>query len=127
VVIRPNLTINPLPVASWVTGIEQGVSKNVSVAGYYSGGWAQKASYRQPDGTYIGYGFPGSPDLDNRQIQEGTLVATWRIVKTENRGSVQFATQFSWLQRTPYYPVGPQRIVSDSQYKVLPQIRYNLP
>jgi hypothetical protein len=129
VVIRPNLTINPLPVASWVTGIEQGISKNVSVATYYSGGWAQKASYWQPDGTYIGYGFPGSPDLDNRQIQEATLVATWRIVKTENRGSVQFASQFSWLQRTPYYPVrgpfGP--IVSEQPYLWFSQIRYNLP
>ena len=26
---------------------------------YYSGGWAPRASYRQIDGTYLGYGFPG--------------------------------------------------------------------
>jgi len=70
VVVRPNLTINPLPVASWVTGIEQGVSKNVSVAAYYSGGWAQRASYRQSDATYVGCGFPDS----NRQIEEATLL-----------------------------------------------------
>jgi hypothetical protein len=77
----------------------------------------------------IGYGFPGSPDLDNRQIQEATLVAQWRIVKTENRGSVQFASQFSWLQRTLFSPVkgpfGP--LVSDQPYLVFSQIRYNLP
>jgi hypothetical protein len=126
-----NLTINPLPVASWVTGVEHGITKNVDIAAYYSGGWAKRAFYLQPNGIYVGYGFPGSPDLDNRQIQEATLIAAWRIVKTENRGSVQYSTQFSWLSRTPYNSVpaliGTGQYHSATAYLVFSQLRYNLP
>jgi hypothetical protein len=61
VVVRPNLTINPLPEASWVSGVEQGITKNVTIAAYYSGGWAKRAFYLQPNGIYVGYGISGIP------------------------------------------------------------------
>jgi len=131
VVVRPNLTINPLPTASWVSGLEQNVNKNLSIGAYYSGGWVKRSYYLQPDGTFIGYGFPGSPDLDNRQLEEATLVATWRIYKTEKRGSVQWGTQFSWFSRTPYASV--PRLVGTGQYysaqpfMMYTMLRYNLP
>jgi hypothetical protein len=75
--------------------------------------------------------FPGSPDLANRQIEEATLVAAWRIAKTENRGSVQYSTQFSWLSRKPYDSVtaliGHGQYYSATAYLVFSQLRYNLP
>jgi hypothetical protein len=41
-----------------VTGIEHGITKNISVAAYYSRSWAKSAFYLQPNGVYVGYGFP---------------------------------------------------------------------
>ena len=131
VVVRPDLTINPLPTASWMSGLDQRITKNSSIAAYYSGGWVKRSYYLQPDGIYIGYGFPGSTDLDNRQLEEATLVANWRIYTTETRGSVQWGTQFSWFSRTPYASV--PRLVGTGQYYsaqpwlMFTQLRYNLP
>jgi hypothetical protein len=131
VVVRPNLTINPLPTASWVSGLDQGITKNFDIAAYYSGGWVKRSYYLQPDGIYIGYGFPGSTDLDNRQLEEATLFATWRIYKAEKRGSVQWGTQFSWFSRTPYASVprflGPGQWHSAEPWLMFSQLRYNLP
>jgi hypothetical protein len=118
-------SISPIRTTSWVTGIEQAVTKNISLAGYYNGVYASSAFFQDTDGTYIGYGFPGSPDSNNRLISEWSAVWAYRVFKTENRGSVQWNTQFSWLDRSPWAPVN--GMGHASAFMFLSQIRYNLP
>jgi len=117
--------------ASWVSGVDQNVTKDFSIAAYYSGGWVKRAYYVQPDRVYVGYGFPGSTDLDNRQLQEATLVGKWRIYKAEKRGSVQWSNQFSWFSRAPYasvpHLVGTGQWTSAEAWIAYSMLGFNLP
>ena len=50
---------------------------------------------------------------------------TWRTFRTENRGSLQWGTQFSQLKRNPW-SVGRGPIYAD-MFMMQTQLRYNLP
>jgi hypothetical protein len=120
-------TISPIITTSWVTGVEQAVTKNSSVSLYYSGFYAPRSWGTDTDGvTPIGYGFPGSPDSNNRSITEWTGVWAYRVFRTENRGSVQWNTQFSWLNRSPWARVSNGSGVAQA-FMFFTQMRYNLP
>ena len=125
VIVRADGTISPVRSASWVGGVEQVVSKDFSIAAYYSGAYAYRNHGVDSDGMYLGFGYPGSSNSNNRRIQQFTGVFTWRTFKTENRGSMQWSTQFSNFRRDPW-SVGSGPIYAD-MFMMLTQIRYNLP
>jgi hypothetical protein len=77
------------------------------------------------DGGHIGFGYPGSPNANNRAIDEVTGVFGWQPWKIAGRGSMQWNNQVSWLRRTPWSTgSGPS---SAHSVMFLTQIRYNLP
>jgi hypothetical protein len=106
--------------------VDQGLTKEVAFSGYYSGVYAKNNFALDTDGKWVGYGFPGSFDSNNRIIHEATGVIAIRVFKTENRGSVQFNNQFSWLSRSPWAPTS-SGLRNAASFMFLTQMRYNLP
>jgi hypothetical protein len=124
VVFRSDSSISPIRTWSWVSGIEQKVS-NWTFGGYYSGLYTYRNVALDTDGSFIGWGFPKSSLSNNRFIQEGTLTATIKLWKSEDRGSMQLSMQASYLQRQPWAPKSGLSSAKESLGFV--QIRYNLP
>jgi hypothetical protein len=129
--LAPDLTftadssIKPLKVTSWVAGVEQKVSSIVSLAGYYSGVNTGDGVHVDTDGRYIGYGYPGSSNSNNKRVDELTFTSSLLAFKTTDRGSAQINLQVSWLEREPWSQTsGPP---SASMFMFFAQVRYNLP
>jgi hypothetical protein len=118
-------SVSTIRTSSWVAGIEQKVFSRASVAGYYSGIVIENTFDRDEDGSFIGYGFPGSSNANNRKIHELTGTLSTLTMQTENRGSAQLGLQLSWLTREPWSRGnGP---ASASALLFFAQMRYNLP
>jgi hypothetical protein len=118
-------SIRPLGTMSWIAGIEQQVSSVVSLAGYYSGVNTDEGAHTDADGRYIGYGYPGSSNANNKRIEELTFTTSLLAFRTTDRGSAQINAQLSWLEREPWsHTTGPP---SASMFAFFAQVRYNLP
>ena len=125
VAFRADGSIRAIPVASWVAGIEQVVSRRASVGGYYSGLRTDDSHFLDVDGAPIGFGYPGSSNAVNRSITEITGTVSFLAVQTESRGSAQVGVQTSWLRREPWsVGNGPG---SANAFLFFVQMRYNLP
>jgi hypothetical protein len=125
VAFGPDGSINAIGTTSWVGGVEQKISSSISVGGYYSGVNTDETVAVDTDGGYIGYGFPGSSNSNNRSIQEIAGTLSYLVVRTDDRGSVQFNVQGSWLTREPWSRgSGPP---SADALMFFAQVRYNLP
>ena len=117
--------IHPIRTTSWVTGVEEKVNPKVSVSGYYSGVRTFNSYSQDIDGSFIGFGFPGSGRSNNRLLHEITGVVAIQPWSLPEAGSFQWNSQISWLDRSPWsQDTGPQ---SASAFMFLTQIRYNLP
>ena len=69
---RRDGSISTIGTTSWVGGVEQKISPRLSLGGYYSGVDTDANFDLDTDGSYIGFGFPGSSNSNNRRIQEIT-------------------------------------------------------
>ena len=123
---RTDGSISLIDTTSWVGGVEQSLTPRASIAGYFSGVKAGDTYYTDRDGSFIGFGFPGSSISNNRSIREFTLTGAYQIVRTPDRGSAQFNTQFAWLTREPW-SIPASRLSSARSFMFLAQVRYNLP
>ncbi|HXJ96579.1 MAG TPA: hypothetical protein VMT20_27385 [Terriglobia bacterium] len=113
---------------SGIAGLEYQVSKSTMLYGYYGGADYGRSygidCYTQPvvsppPGTtpppavcnqtpssspvYIGYGYPKSPNSQNRTIQEGTFGINQTFWKNPHYGAIQIFTQYSYVTRTPWF------------------------
>ena len=117
--------IHPIRTYSWVAGVEGRLSTQASIAFYDSGVHADASYSTDIDGKYIGFGYPGAANADNKNIHEVTAVFAWQPWKIERRGSMQWTTQVSWLTRRPWSAGGGPS--SADAALVFTQLRYNLP
>jgi hypothetical protein len=117
--------IHPIPTSAWVAGVEYRISAPLSIGAYDSGVRIDRSYSADADGTAIGFGYPGSPNAQNRAIDEITGVLGWQPWTIPGRGSMQWNSQVSWLRRVPWStgsgPSAAQTVM------FLTQIRYNLP
>ena len=124
-VFRSDGSISTIGTTSWVGGVEQKVSDRVSLGGYYSGVNSDDNFYSDDGGNYIGFGFPGASNSNNRTIVEVTGTGSYQFVKSPDRGSGQLSLQVSWLSREPWSQGnGP---ASANAVMFFAQVRYNLP
>jgi hypothetical protein len=65
---------------------------------YFGRAWSTDPS----SGKLVGYGFPGSPDSQNRTLHEATFATQTTLWRQPGYGSVQMITQSSWVQRAPW-------------------------
>lgn len=118
-------TIHPVRTTAWAAGFEYAISAQLSIAAYDSGVRVENSYSVDADGSFIGFGYPGSPNAHNRTLHEVTGVFAWQPWKIAGRGSMQWTTQLAWVQRTPWSTgSGPS---SARAAMLLTQIRYNLP
>jgi hypothetical protein len=113
VVLRPNAAgtdIFPSMVhaGAGLAGFEWIASKRSAFAVYYGQDYFGRNFF--PDttntaapGTIIGYGGPGSPNTNNRAIQEYTFDWLQTFWKSDKYGALQYYTQYSYVSRTPWF------------------------
>ena len=105
--------------------MEQRVTNKVSLGGYYSGVNTDDTFYLDTGSSYIGFGYPGASNSNNRSIQEVTGTGFYQFLSSTDRGSGQFSVQMSWLTREPWSQGnGP---ASAKAFMFFAQVRYNLP
>jgi hypothetical protein len=122
---RRDGSISTIGTTSWVGGIEQKISPKLSIAGYYSGLDTDANFDLDSDGRYIGFGFPGASNSNNRKIQQITGTGSYQFLKSSDRGSGQLSLQTSWLTREPWSQGNGQP--SAKAFLFFAQVRYNLP
>ncbi len=122
---RRDASTSAIGTTSWVSGVEQKISPTLSLAGYYSGLDVDASFDLDTDGSYIGFGFPGSSNSNNRKIREITGTTSYQFVRSPDRGSGQFSLQASWLEREPLSQGN--GLPSAKAFLFFAQVRYNLP
>jgi len=113
--------------ASGLAGFEYQVNPKTMFYSYYGGAWAQRNygidCYTQPAVTpppgttpppavcnqiysskpsYIGYGYPGAPNSQNKTIQEPTFGVIETFWKNPHYGALSLITQYSYVTRAPW-------------------------
>jgi hypothetical protein len=135
-VVRPNaagtdVSLSMLHAGAGSAGLEWRASQKEAFAVYYGADYYGRNFF--PDttntahpGTIIGYGGPGSPNANNRAIQQVTFDWLLTFWKNERYGALQYYTQYSYLTRAPWY-VAPANPKNAHLSMVYVGIRYVLP
>jgi hypothetical protein len=139
-IVKANGELSPIHSGSGVAGFEYQMTPRFEFDAYYSGAYFQRnfggavASTATPAPSCLGvsgffctgFGFPGSANTNNKSFQEATFGITKTIWGTPNHGKLQFITQSSWVERTPWSVSGsaPRNAHAFLQYI---DLRYVLP
>jgi uncharacterized coiled-coil protein SlyX len=134
--------------SSGITGFEYQANKQTMFYGYYGAMYIGRDygvnCYNQPippdspPGTtaacnfsmvtsspqYVGWGYPGSSNSQNRSIQEPTFGVIQTFWKNPHYGALQLITQYSYLTRNPWVVSGPKNAHLSMAYV---DLRYVLP
>lgn len=112
-VIPPNsagtdIRLSLLHAGAGSVGLEWRASEKDAFAVYYGADYYGRNFF--PDttnstnpGTIIGYGGPGSPNTNNRAIQQVTFDWLKTFWKNPRYGALQWYVQYSYLTRAPWY------------------------
>lgn len=111
VALQPGTATSPFKVAqihsdSAIGGFEWTVTPRNTISAYQSAGYFQRRFGLDPSvktPTYIGYGFPGSANTNNRIIKETSFATISTLWQNPARGTVQVITQTSYVLRAPWY------------------------
>jgi len=127
-IVRPNATISLVHSGGTVDGFEARV-KNWLLYAYYGGiliGRNTTIDTTASKPTPVGYGYTGSPNSQNRTIQEITFGFNQTIFGSARYGAVNLMGQYEWLSRNPWYvAAGAPEGTHDNTIYI--NIRYTLP
>ena len=112
--------------ASTVSGIETTIKSVFQPYIYYGGVYISRNTALDTDHSYIGYGYPGSPNSHNRSIQEITAGWTHTLWRDGRYGALQYMVQYAYFLRNPWY-VAPGTPKSAHQNAAWFNLRYVLP
>ena len=88
--------------ASTVSGFEATI-KNFAPYVYYGGIYIDRNVALDANGiTHVGYGFPGSPNSQNRSIQEVSFGWTHTLWRDGRYGALQWMAQYAYFFRNPW-------------------------
>jgi hypothetical protein len=104
-IVNSNGALGLLPGGASLVGLESQATKRLFLYGYYGGYYFGRGIAVDTNGKPIGYGYTGSPNSQNRTIQEGTLGMQYVLWKDPKWGSLQIFAQGSYLFRKPWYVV----------------------
>ena len=135
-VVRPNLNgtdvnLSMVHAGSGSAGFEWRASRKEAFAVYYGADYYGRNFFPDTTNTanpsaIIGYGGPGSPNTNNRAIQQITFDWLLTFWKSERHGAMQYYTQYSYLTRAPWF-VAPDNPRNAHLSMVYAGIRYVLP
>jgi hypothetical protein len=89
---------------------------------YFGRAWSIDPS----TGKFVGYGYPGGPNSQNRTLHEASFATQTTLWHQPGYGSVQMITQSSWIQRTPW-SFSPGSPKSAQVFSGWANLRYVLP
>jgi hypothetical protein len=125
-------TISPVHTGSALVGYEWQAAPTVTLFGYYSGVYAGRNDSKVAPNTscgslgYCGFGFPGSSNASNREIEEATLGASHKFWHSPEIGTLLLSAQVSYLTRAPW-AVAPGSPESANLIMTFLTLRYVLP
>jgi hypothetical protein len=132
--IRADGGISPMHAGSTVDGFEWKLSPKDNPKGmssllyaYYGGAYYGRDVIADATaGALAGYGYNGSPNSQNRAIQEGTLGLIQTLWRNSAWGDFKLITQYSYIWRSPWYVAAgaPKNARSNM---VLIDLRYDIP
>jgi hypothetical protein len=126
-IIRADGSPSLVQAMSTVNGFEYQVNPKLKVFSYYSATYLGRNVTIDPStGKPVGYGYTGSPDGQNRTIQQVSGGFTRVFWKNPNYGALQFSGQYSWVDRHPWY-VAPGQPGSADLNMLYLGLRYVLP
>lgn len=118
--------LSPLHASSGLGGLEWDITPMTKLYGYYGTARFQANYVQLANGSYVGYGYPGSPNSQNRQIDEYTGGVIQTLWKNPSYGDLKIITQLSYLDRDPFY-VAPGAPSDAHVPMVWADLRYDLP
>lgn len=124
-VVRADGSPSPVQSASTVSGIEA-QSGNTQLYAYYGGVYVKRNVALDVNLTPVGYGYAGSPNSQNRSIQELTVGMTRTFWKDAKYGALQVMGQYSYVTRRPW-AVAAGAPSSAHSNMVFFNLRYTLP
>jgi hypothetical protein len=89
--------------ASAIVGLEDAVTSTDTVSAYWSTAQFGQRFNKLSNGTYVGYGFPGSSNSNNKEIDEWTVANTYTFWKSPAYGALQLIGQVSYVDRKPWF------------------------
>jgi hypothetical protein len=101
-IVGPNGSISPVHSMSGIAGFEYRPTPKSQFFAYYGADYFRRNYVVVAPGSYLGFGFPGSSNSANRQIQEPTFGYIHTFWRNPNYGAVQIISQYSWLTRAPW-------------------------
>jgi hypothetical protein len=102
-IVRADGSPSLLHSASTVSGFEATI-KNFQPYLYYGGVYIARDTAVDANGkSLIGYGYTGSPNSQNRSIQEITFGWTHTIWRDGKYGALQWMAQYAYFFRNPWY------------------------
>jgi hypothetical protein len=135
-VVRPNaagtdVNLSMVHAGAGSVGLEWKASPHNAFAAYYGLDYFGRNFF--PDttntahpGAIIGFGGPGSPNTNNRTIQQYTFDWIGTLWTDPKYGAVQFYTQYSYLTRAPWF-IAPGSPKDAHLSMVYAGVRYVLP
>ena len=125
-IVRADGSPSLVHAASTVSGFEATI-KNFAPYIYYGGVYAGRNTALDLDGkSLIGYGYTGSPNSQNRSIQEITTGWTQTIWRDGKFGALQWMAQYAYFFRNPWY-VAPNSPKNAHETALWFNLRYVLP
>jgi len=126
VIVRADGSLSPVHAASTLDGVELTV-KNTLLYAYYGGIYIGRNSAFDANGTSrIGYGYTGSPNSQNRSINEFTFGFNQTMWRSPRYGAINVMGQYEYLMRDPWFvAAGAPKATHDNT--IYFNIRYTLP
>ncbi len=102
-----DVDIDMVTAGSGIVGFESPITKKTTLAAYYGGAYFDRnfaLDITNPvPGRFAGFGYPGSSNSANRELQEATFDWIQTLWSDRNYGKLQFITQFSYVTRSPWF------------------------
>jgi hypothetical protein len=126
-VVNSDASPTNIKAAGTVDGFEYTISKNTVFYAYYGTAFFGRENVWDPTAKkFVGYGYAGSANSQNRQLEEYTGGFQQTIWKDPRYGALLFFGQYSYLYRAPWYITAsaPSSAVSNMFFL---NLRYQLP
>jgi hypothetical protein len=124
-IIRGDGSISPIGAYATTSGVEY-TRGNTLLYAYYGADYFNRNTTIDLNGKLVGYGYSGSPNTQNRTIQEATGGFIQTFWKNPNWGALQFMFQYAYFVRNPWFvAVGQPKNADNST--VFVNLRYALP
>ncbi len=125
-IVRSDGSLSPVHSGSTVSGFEYSAKGSLLYA-YYGGTYiARNVTIDASNGTFVGYGYPGSPSSQNRTIQEATFGFSQTFWKDARYGALALMGQYSYVFRNPWAVASGQPAQARTNMVFL-DVRYTLP